>query len=98
MPAARRVTVELDEKAAALVDRKLLTGEFANDADVVRQAVDDMLLNELFDALPLPTEAELDQAIREGVAAYLADPDGGQDLDEAFEELEAEWAERDRLR
>lgn len=96
MSAARRIVVELDEGQARYIDRKVASGEYASPAAVLVEALSDKAVDDVLAEMPMRTDAEREALFREAVAQYLADPSGGVELDQAFDELEAEWAAEDR--
>lgn len=92
MPAARTVTIELDEKLSAFVDQRVASGAFATPAKVIEDALEERLLQDALARASTVTDEALVASLREDVARYDADPDDVIDLDEAFDQIKAELA------
>jgi antitoxin ParD1/3/4 len=90
MRANRSITISLPEDMAELVEKKIASGEFADESEVVTEG-----LRYLADH-----DAEIEQWLRDEVVptikAHDADPSRGRTIDETRKELDEYMRTRDR--
>jgi putative addiction module CopG family antidote len=85
---ARRLSIELPEQVAELVDARIATGRNASESEVVREAL------ELLAEQDEPREDWMAEELVAGYDAWRADPTSGIPLEEVSAQLDEERALR----
>ncbi|KKX28142.1 hypothetical protein [Rhizobium sp. LC145] len=90
MRANRSITISLPEDMADLVEKKIASGEFADESEVVTEGL----------CYLADHDAEIEQWLRDEVVptikAHDADPSWGRTIDETRKELDEYMRTRDR--
>ena len=84
----RRLSIELSEEAAEIVDARIATGRNASESDVIREAL------ELLAEQDAPLEDWVLEELAAGYDEWKANPTGGIPIEEVSARLEEERALR----